>query len=489
VNPADAYYMGGGILHGARYEIRSANMVDLISTAFGVDAGKVLGGPSWMESDRYDVIAKVPPSTPLATVKLMLQALLADRFKLALHKETRLLPAYVLTQGRGKPNLKPADPSGEPGCTGAYQGIDIEAKGKPVAQPNARPMSAYTCRNMTMAAFAERIRTMTNLGDNAIEDKTDLKGSWDFNFKFSLQIGGTAEAENGTITFFDAIDKQLGLKLDLVKAPIAVIVVDSVNRKPTDNLPGVTQRLPARPTQFEVAAVKLHAPNSIGGWRIQPSGLVNIRDNTVKALIRGAWGFGLADDLIVGGPKWIDTDSFDIIAKVPVGDVPLTGDDPLEVESVWQMVRALLADRFKLATHMENRPVSAYTLTAVKPKLKKADPSNRTGCKYVSPPGGMICQNITMAEFVGRLYSFGHTLHPVLNATGLEGAWDFSLTFTFLDLSQGERGEDIYGMAKDPSAAVSIPDALNKQLGLKMELQKRPLPVLVIDHVEKPTEN
>jgi uncharacterized protein (TIGR03435 family) len=238
-----------------------------------------------------------------------------------------------------------------------------------------------------------------------------------------------------------------------------------------------------------VAAVKLSDPNFKGNrFQIQPSGLVNIRVFTLKTLIQRAWG--LEDGMVVGGPKWIDTDSFDIIARAPVADVPLAGNfDPLEIESVWQMVRALLTDRFKLATHMENRLVSAYTLTAVKPKLKKADPSNRTGCKYVSPPGGMICQNITMAEFVGRLYSFGHTLHPVLDATGIEGAWDFSLTFTFLDLSQGERGGNIYGMAPDPSAAVSIPEALNKQLGLKMELQKRPLPVLVIDHAEKPAEN
>jgi uncharacterized protein (TIGR03435 family) len=488
-------YMFGGILHGSRYEIQSANMVDLIRTAYGVEDDKVLGGPSWMESDRFDVVAKVPPSTSPQTAKLMLRTLLADRFKLLLHNDTRLLTTYALTVGPGKPKLKAANPSGEPGCTYVYEGIDIQAYGRPVARPNATPMTAYTCQNMTMAAFAERMRTMTNLGDNAIQDKTDLKGAWDFSFKFSLQMGGADEAGASTITFFDAIDKQLGLKLEPVKIPIPVIVVDSVNR-PSANLPGMTQRLPARPTQFEVAAVKLHdrnLKNTGGGFQIQPSGLVNARDMTLKALILRSWDFGRADDMIVGGPKWIDTESYDIVAKVPLTNGPLTGTgpntrfDPLEIESVWAMVRVLLADRFKLATHMENQPVSAYSLTAVKPKLKKADPSNRTGCKYVS--GGMTCKNIAMAQFAELLQPMGHTLHPVLDATGLDGAWDFSLAFKFLDLSLNEEGGDAEGAASDSNGAPSLPDAVNKQLGLKMVVQKRPLPVLVIDHVEKPTDN
>src|SRR5580693_6040443 len=72
--------MQGGTLQAGRFEIRHATMLDLIKTAYGVDADTVFGGPSWLEWDRYDVVAKAPANTPAATVRLMLQALLADRF-------------------------------------------------------------------------------------------------------------------------------------------------------------------------------------------------------------------------------------------------------------------------------------------------------------------------------------------------------------------------------------------------------------------------
>ena len=109
-------FMQGGILMGDRYQLRQANMVDLIRTAYGVDADNVLGGPSWLELDRFDVIAKTPPATPPETLKLMLQALLADRFKLVVHKDSKPFDAFVLSVGKGKPKLKEADGSGEPGC-------------------------------------------------------------------------------------------------------------------------------------------------------------------------------------------------------------------------------------------------------------------------------------------------------------------------------------------------------------------------------------
>src|ERR1700722_268989 len=81
--------MNGGGLRGGRYSVQKATMVDLITLAYGVDADKVLGGPSWLETDRFDIIATAPASTPAETVKLMLQNLLADRFKLKLHMDTK----------------------------------------------------------------------------------------------------------------------------------------------------------------------------------------------------------------------------------------------------------------------------------------------------------------------------------------------------------------------------------------------------------------
>src|SRR5215831_16666974 len=77
------------VLRGGRYKIRNANMVDLIRTAYAIDADKVLGGPNWVEFDRFDVIAKAAANTPKETLQSMLQALLADRFKLVVHKDTK----------------------------------------------------------------------------------------------------------------------------------------------------------------------------------------------------------------------------------------------------------------------------------------------------------------------------------------------------------------------------------------------------------------
>jgi uncharacterized protein (TIGR03435 family) len=76
-------------LRGGRYEIRVATMVDLIKTAWDIDAERVLGGPNWLENDTFDVIAKVPAGTTQETTKVMLQSLLAERFKLAIHNDTR----------------------------------------------------------------------------------------------------------------------------------------------------------------------------------------------------------------------------------------------------------------------------------------------------------------------------------------------------------------------------------------------------------------
>jgi uncharacterized protein (TIGR03435 family) len=179
------------------------------------------------------------------------------------------------------------------------------------------------------------------------------------------------------------------------------------------------------------------------------------------------------------------------------------------------MMRALLTDRFKMKVHYEDRPMDAYTLAAAKPKMKPADPSNRTGCKTGpsqaprdladGPPLFVAtCQNVTMEQFAERLQSIAPTYlrYAVLDSTGLQGAWDFSLTFSPVDPNRagsggGRSGTKGGGPAPaaaagvvDPIGGISLFDALEKQLGLKLEVHKRPEPVFIIDHIEeKPTAN
>jgi uncharacterized protein (TIGR03435 family) len=517
-------------------------MVDLVANAYGLDADKVMGGPSWLEMDRFDISAKAPANASAESLKIMLQALLADRFKLVVHNDKKELPTFALRVGK-KLLIKPADASADPGCR------PPEQKGAPPSGPmlniNGVIMYlgpdltiSYLCRNMSMTAFTEELHRMpfADVGINPLVDETELKGTWDFDLKFSLALG----PDNNGTTIFDAVEKQLGLKLEPIKAPLPVIVVDSVNRKPTDNPPGVTKILPFIPTEFEVADVKPSDPNlsdgpggrggGRGGGGVLPGGRIEYRGYTLKDLIAMAWN--TTSNKVVGGPKFVDTDRFDIVAKAPAPATSGLGSGmsfgpQVDPEALPLMMQALLKDRFRLAVHAEDRPASIYTLTALKPKLKTADPANRTGCKDGPGPDGkdprvanpargrlVTCLNVTMAQFAELIPGFaGGYFGPqnvdsiVMDATGIEGAYDFTLSFSGAGILNGGgggrggrgRGGDAgpapgaagaAGEASDPGGGIALADAVEKQLGIKMELQKRPAPAIVIDHVEqKPTDN
>jgi uncharacterized protein (TIGR03435 family) len=104
----------------------------------------------------------------------------------------------------------------------------------------------------------------------------------------------------------------------------------------------------------------------------------------------------------------------------------------------------------------------------------------------------LFCQNMSMAEFAEELtnLAYGYIFTPVLDATGIEGGYDFTLSFSSADLTKGVGGAAGANGASEPNGALSLIDAVNKQLGLKLEKVKRPVPVLVIDHIdENPTDN
>src|SRR5439155_10799413 len=177
------------------------------------------------------------------------------------------------------------------------------------------------------------------------------------------------------ISLFDAVDKQLGLKLEMQNLATSAIIVDSVNQKPTDNLPGVATRLPpGPPPEVEVADIKPTMPGVTQQLARIQNGRVDVQAFPLKQLLNLAWDIN-SDDLIAGTPKWMDSARFDIVAKVSTDGGAA---NQVDFDTLRLMLRALLVDRFKIATHTEDRPVSAYTLVAAKPKLTKADPSNRT---------------------------------------------------------------------------------------------------------------
>ena len=98
-------FVSGGVQRGERYELRKATMLDLIRIAWDVDPNIVFGGPDWLEFDQFDIAAKAPPGTAPSKVRLMLQSLLAERFGLVVHHDTRPMPSFVLAQGKNQSKL------------------------------------------------------------------------------------------------------------------------------------------------------------------------------------------------------------------------------------------------------------------------------------------------------------------------------------------------------------------------------------------------
>jgi uncharacterized protein (TIGR03435 family) len=524
-------FMRNGFYRGGRYEIRSGTMVDLIALAYGVDNDKVLSGPNWLDFDRFDILATAPAKSTPAELKTMLQALLAERFSLVVHVDKKEMPTFALTMGK-KSLLKEADGSGETGCQFQVQGLPNGGRGGGGDAPPAAPVLSYTCHNMSMPALAEYMHGMPLgnqfIGTNPLVDETGLAGIWNLEFHYELPMGPGGPSGAAML---DSFEKQTGLKLEARKVPLPVVVVDSANEKPTPNLPGVTEKLPVSPTEFEVADIKPSDPNASGpgrGGGFQPGGRLDLRGITLKDLITIAWD--TTSGLVTGGPKFIETDKFDIVAKAPAqattGASPSNGargNPGIDIDALRLMLRALIIDRFKLTTHMEDKPMDAYTLLADKPKLKKADPSNRTNFKEGPGPDGrdprkdtpalgrlVTCQNMTMAQFAELLPNiaggyFQTVSRSVLDSTGLEGAYDFTLSFSGAGILNGgggggRGGGDAppppgaaavgTGVASDPGGGITLMDALDKQIGIKMITTKRPVPVLVIDHIEqKPTDN
>jgi uncharacterized protein (TIGR03435 family) len=484
--------MAAGGLRGTRYLVRQATMVDLISLAYDLDNDKILAGPSWLDTDRFDVSARAPSGSTPDQAKLMLQTLLAQRFSLKFHKDSKELPGFVLSTGGGKPKMKPAaDAAAPPNCQGQPQ----------TPSPDTVPQQVVDCHSMSMDDFARIAGQIANNNSSAL-NKTGLEGKWDFTIKWTPPALLARAGADG-ISIFDAVDKQLGLKLERGKIPQSVIFVDSVNEAPTPNAADISKYLPPPPAlEFDVAVIKPTNPD-FKGTRLQiQSNQIRIQGATLSVLLQQF--YDVSSDMIQGAPKFMDEERWDITAKMVSTD---PGQPPqADPETRTKLIIKLLEDRFKLKMHFEDRVVPAYTLFSVKPKMAKADPTTRSGCYEGPGPDGkdprvanpllsrlLYCRNITMAQFADQLPQQvnGYVHSAVLDKTGLTGAYDFTLNFSGIGILQNSlQGPGQPGAAADPNGALSLPDAVSKQLGLKLELEKRPAPVLVIDHVERqPTEN
>ena len=496
----------GGVLRAGRYINRDATMLELIGAAYDIKEDSVSGGAGWLNSDLFDVIAKIPDGTTPATAKLMLQALLKERFGLVINNGTSPVPRFVLTVGKGGSKLKTAAGSGDPGCKGNCQ--PGGAPGNLASQPNIK----VACHDLTAAQIADNLHQMAGgYLDHDVIDSTKLEGSYDFELEWTGRGALAAKGPDG-ISVFDAVEKQLGLKLEVQKVPMPSLVIESVNRKPSPNPAGIEATLALAAARFEAATIKPADPDArpfmgllyTGGSQMKAGG-------TLRQLIAMALQISpnVGDDMVLGLPKSADTQRWDITAKVPstgegapniVGGRP----QPPPLSVGLEMLRGLLLDEFELKTHSETREVTVYALTLGKgkPKMTRAEESERTGCKPdanapkpVTNMGPMIsCKNTTMAEMVENLQRMAGAYidHPVVDATGLEGGWNFMIGWTPKAALHGAPNPNqpagASGDASDPSDITAF-EAVERELGLKLVKQKKSIPVIVVDHVnEKPKE-
>jgi uncharacterized protein (TIGR03435 family) len=208
----------------------------IISVAYGVERFQISGGPSWLPSERFDIEAKMDAATADALEKLshvqrvlaqqqMLQALLANRFQLTVHRETKELTIYTLVIAKDGPKLKEAKPGDTPGA-GSMRGSVLSGEVTAHAVPIAR-----------------LAHDLTQMLGHPVLDKTELKGVYDFKLQFTpddrLQPpSGLAPnqrlpvppADSNAPSLFNALPEQLGLKLESGKGPVEVIVIDHVER-------------------------------------------------------------------------------------------------------------------------------------------------------------------------------------------------------------------------------------------------------------------
>jgi uncharacterized protein (TIGR03435 family) len=242
---------------------------------------------------------------------------------------------------------------------------------------------------------------------------------------------------------------------------------------------------------YDVATIKASDPNARGSSAgARPNGGFFSKNQPLKSAICDAYNVSFIQ--CVGGPAWLGSDQYDIEAK------PDSATTEQLLKLSWKqrepvqerMMQALLADRLKLKVHFETREISIFALVVAKGGLKmheaQAGDTYANGLKrgdgkplgrqsFTMGMGNMTAQGILMDTLADNLGNM--TGHLVENKTGLTGVYDFTLEYSE------------YDPPKPDSAAPSIYTAIEEQLGLKLESAKGPVQVLVIDHVERPSEN
>ena len=305
----------GAVINKGRYVNREATMLQLITAAYGVPEDAISGGPGWVSSDLFDIVAKIPDGTTRATANLMLQSLLADRLGLVIRKGTSAVRRYVLTVGKGGSKLKSAG-SEDSGCKPQQQTGGRGDPNDPASLPNLK----VACRNVTAADIATNLHQMAGgYLDHEVIDSTHLDGAWNFDIEWTGRGALAAKGPDG-ISIFTAVEKQLGLKLELQDVQLPSMVIEHVNRTPSANPPDAATALAEAPPRFEAATVKPADPAKPPMTGLLYTGGSQMRSGgTLRYLIALSLQIppNVANDVILGVPKSADEQHWTLPPRSP----------------------------------------------------------------------------------------------------------------------------------------------------------------------------
>jgi uncharacterized protein (TIGR03435 family) len=234
-NSSGAPGFGITVVPGGGLRARNIHLKRLIAVAYNVTDNQIFGNISWLESQRYDLDAKAEGPAALPQIRLMLQSMLADRFKLKVHTEPREMSTYSLLPAKaaaGGPGLTEA-PEGDCAATTSPQAP--LANGTTCGVVNINPREGWIRGHR--ARISQLADRLTSLLNRTVVDKTGLTGIYDINLTWAPDptLGAPSPtdapvSESSAPPFFAAVQQQLGLKLASTKGPVDVIVIDSAEK-------------------------------------------------------------------------------------------------------------------------------------------------------------------------------------------------------------------------------------------------------------------
>jgi len=224
--PGDKIYINLGALSHGTLTLTNTSLADCLRYAYSLTNNDQISGPDWIKSKsvRFDIVAKAPADAPLDQVRLMLQTLLTERFQLALHRQQKELSYVALVAGKKGPKLKKAVP-------------DSDASG------NTFLIGRIVSNRISMITLATVLSRFTG---ETVVDMTGLTGSYDLKLEWmpenspataagrGADAGAPMDSDSGP-SIFGAVEQQLGLKLEVRKGPVEILVIDHAERDPVQN--------------------------------------------------------------------------------------------------------------------------------------------------------------------------------------------------------------------------------------------------------------